>query len=75
MGELLRPERVQVMLTAEELRAVDDWRFRRRMPSRASAIREILRLGLIGQGVNLAEAGDRSRDFGVLSSPARSKSS
>jgi hypothetical protein len=59
------------MLTAEELRAVDDWRFHRRMPSRASAIREILRLGLIAQGVHLAEAGDKSKDFGVLSSPSR----
>ena len=75
MGELVRPERVQVMLTAEELRAVDDWRFRRRMPSRASAIRDILRLGLVAQGVHLAEAGDKSKDFGVLSGPSRSKSS
>jgi hypothetical protein len=51
MSELLRGERVQMMLTADELRAVDDWRFRRRMPSRASALREIIRIGLSAEGV------------------------
>jgi len=37
MGELTRGERLQIMLTKEELSALDDWRFSRRMPSRASA--------------------------------------
>jgi hypothetical protein len=69
MVELLRPERLQVMLTAGELRALDDWRFRRRMPSRASAIREILRIGLSAEGVVLAEEGMRSKDFGVINGP------
>jgi len=35
-----RAERLQIMLTELELGAVDEWRFTRRMPSRASAIRE-----------------------------------
>src|SRR5437773_5402431 len=40
MGEVNRGERLQIMLTPEELRAIDTWRFTKRMPSRASAIRE-----------------------------------
>jgi len=66
MNDLSRPERLQVMLSAEELQALDDWRFRQRMPSRAAAIRELLRLGLCSEGISLAEAGSRSQDFGVL---------
>jgi|GraSoiStandDraft_46_1057282.scaffolds.fasta_scaffold359621_2 metal-responsive CopG/Arc/MetJ family transcriptional regulator len=61
-----RDERLQIMLSAEELRALDDFRFKNRMPSRASAIREILRRGLGVDGQNGAEAGSKSSDFGVL---------
>jgi hypothetical protein len=63
-----RDERLQIMLTEEELSALDDWRFARRMPSRAAAVRELLRLGLAAEGVELAEAGQKSKDFGVTSS-------
>jgi hypothetical protein len=66
MAELGRPERLQIMLNEDELAALDDWRFERRMPSRAAAIRELLRRGLIAEGVEMAEAGQRSRDYGVL---------
>jgi len=38
-----RGERLQIMLTLEELGALDQWRFSRHMPSRAAAIRELLR--------------------------------
>jgi hypothetical protein len=48
------------------LRALDDWRFDRRMPSRAAAIRELLRRGLAAEGVEIAEEGSHSKDFGVL---------
>jgi hypothetical protein len=41
-----RTEKLQLMLDDEELRAIDDWRFENRMPSRAAAIRELLRRGL-----------------------------
>ena len=41
MGELNRGERLQIMLTHAELRIVDTWRFAKRMPSRAAAIREL----------------------------------
>jgi hypothetical protein len=63
------------MLTGEELRAVDSWRFARRMPSRASAIRELLKRGLVAEGFD--EAGDRARskDFGVLGENAEDEGS
>lgn len=61
----MRGERLQVMLTETELSALDDWRFARRMPSRAAAIRELLRLGLAAGGHSLAEPHMRSKDFGV----------
>lgn len=61
-----RSERLQIMLSEKELEAIDDWRFKRRMPSRASAVRELLRLGLLAEGVELADAGEKSSDFGVL---------
>ena len=41
-----RAERVQFMLTRDELEAVDNFRFSHRMPSRAAAVRELLRLAL-----------------------------
>ena len=43
--DLVRPERLQVMLIKEEYAALDAWRFERRMPSRAAAVRELLRRG------------------------------
>ena len=52
-----RVERLQIMLTEDELAALDDWRFVRRMPSRAAAIREILRRGLAAEGFALADKG------------------
>ena len=66
MGELSRGERLQIMLSPEELRAIDDWRFDARMPSRAAAIRELLRRGLAAVGCEIAQPGSRSSDFGVL---------
>jgi hypothetical protein len=50
MGELNRGERLQIMLTPEELRTIDIWRFGKRMPSRAAAIREPLKRGLAAEG-------------------------
>lgn len=66
MGELTRGERLQIMLTNGELAAVDDWRFRKRMPSRASAVRELLKRGLHAEGFTLAENGSKSKDYGVI---------
>jgi hypothetical protein len=64
MSDQNRGERLQIMLTEEELAALDDWRFARRMPSRAAAVRELLRRGLAAEGV-LATGGMKSKDFGV----------
>lgn len=66
MTELTRGERLQIMLAAEELQAVDDWRFTRRMPSRAAAVRELLRRGLEAEGFSTALAGRKSESFGVI---------
>lgn len=66
MSELERAERLQIMLSAEELRAVEDWRFDKRMPSRAAAVRELLRRGLAAEGFLTAQTGAKSQDFGVV---------
>jgi metal-responsive CopG/Arc/MetJ family transcriptional regulator len=66
MVELMRGERLQIMLTQDELRALDDWRFKRRMPSRAAAIRELLKRGLASEGFALADGDTKSQDFGVI---------
>ncbi len=54
------------MLTRAELEALDTWRFGRRMPSRAAAIRELLRRGLAAEGFTLADGQKKSGDFDVL---------
>jgi hypothetical protein len=68
MGELSRGQRLQIMLDDDELHAVDDWRFAARMPSRASAIRELLKRGLAAEGFAVAGTGAKSKDFGVIPS-------
>ena len=70
MSELNRGERLQIMLTEEELRALDDWRFAQRMPSRAAAVRELLRRGLADLGVLDDDGRTRSKDFGVIAAQA-----
>src|ERR1700741_655433 len=62
MSDLTRGERLQIMLTKEEVEALDNWRFDKRMPSRASAVRELLKRGLAAEGVVVV--GLHSRDFG-----------
>jgi hypothetical protein len=68
-----RGERLQVMLNRDELTALDDWRFGKRMPSRAAAIRELLKRGLAGDGFSLADRAVKSKDFGILPRQQRSK--
>jgi hypothetical protein len=76
MAGLKRAERLQIMLTDDEVAAVDDWRFAKRMPSRASAVRELLKRGLAAEGFKLARRGTQSRDYGVIdpAAPAATKS-
>jgi hypothetical protein len=71
MGELTRPERLQIMLTAEELAAVDDWRFSCRLPTRAAAVRELLRRGLAAEGKVPVGPRRASRSFGVVEGKPR----
>ena len=61
-----RDERLQVMLSPEELAAVDDFRFKHRMPTRAAAVRELLKMGLAAVGVD-GGAGLKSSSYGVFS--------
>ena len=73
MAELKRPERLQIMLTEEELKALDDWRFVRRMPSRAAAIRELLKRGLAAEGILIPNDRAKSGQYGVIDSPKAPK--
>ena len=60
----IRDERLQVMLSPEELTAIDDFRFKHRMPTRAAAVRELLKLGLT---VIAADGnGAKSSSYGVF---------
>ncbi|MEA2938733.1 MAG: hypothetical protein QOG83_70 [Alphaproteobacteria bacterium] len=65
----LRGERLQIMLATDELALVDDFRFKRRMPSRAAAVRELFRRGLAAEGFPTAAAGAKSSDFGINGKP------
>ena len=60
-----RAERLQIMLSPEELVVVDDFRFKKRMPSRAAAVRELLKRGLAAEGFDLAAVGAKSSEYGV----------
>ena len=65
MSDLTREQRLQIMLTEQELVAIDDWRFTRRMPTRAAAVRELLKRGLAAEGFLSAAYGAKSSDYGV----------
>ena len=67
MSGLSRETRLQIMLDDAELAAIDDYRFQHRIPSRAAAVRQLLRLGMQASGVQ-ANRGMRSADYGVLES-------
>ena len=60
-----RDVRLQIMLQPQELKALEEWRFSKRMPSRAAAVRELLRRGLAAEGFDLAPDGKQSGAFGV----------
>ena len=60
-----RNTRLQIMLQDQELAAIEEWRFTKRMPSRAAAVRELLRRGLSAEGFALAPEGKQSSQFSV----------
>ena len=65
---LKRTTKLQLMLDDMELKAIDDWRFAHRMPTRAAALRELLRRGLLADEFfdepSTEEA--TTRDFSVV---------
>jgi hypothetical protein len=61
----LRGERLQIMLSPEELSVIDDFRFQHRMPTRTAAVRELLKLGLAAHAT--AGNGMKSSNYGVFS--------
>ncbi|MGO4287294.1 hypothetical protein [Bosea sp. TAB14] len=67
-NELARGERLQIMIDQEELQALEDFRFDNRMPSRAAAIRELLRRGLAATGYDLDGKRRASSEYGVTRS-------
>ncbi|WP_416897299.1 MAG: hypothetical protein ACMVY4_17675 [Minwuia sp.] len=64
-----RTEKLQLMLDDDELAAIDDWRFENRLPTRAAAMRELIRLGLTAHvGETYAER--RTADFRIVAPDA-----
>jgi hypothetical protein len=63
MEDRTRRHRVPIVLTPQELRNVDEWRFTLRMPSRTAAVRALIKLGLASEGVDLASSSLTSTDF------------
>jgi hypothetical protein len=66
-----RADRLQLMLTHDEIQLVDQWRFDHRMPSRSAAVRALMRLGFDTSRAK-TDTGDiplgvASADVGILS--------
>lgn len=74
MAKQERDIRLQIMLRPQELRAIEEWRFSKRMPSRAAAVRELLRRGLAAEGFQIAPDGKHSGEF-TVTEPTRAKGS
>ena len=60
-----RGECIQIMFDPDEWDAVDDFRFKKRMPSGAAAVRELLKRGLAAEGFLTAAFGAKSSTYGV----------
>jgi hypothetical protein len=71
MSGLARETRLQIMLGEAELAAIDDYRFEQRIPSRAAAVRQLLRLGLLA--LKEPKSGRRSAGYGVLANSGGSE--
>jgi metal-responsive CopG/Arc/MetJ family transcriptional regulator len=62
-----RSERIQLMLDEDELEAIDNWRFDNRLPSRAAAIRELIKRGLLNRDLEPPQTKDaKTTDFSVV---------
>jgi hypothetical protein len=60
-----RDDRIQILLNKDELEVLDSWRFAKRMPSRAAAVRELLKRGLASQEMDAASGALLAPEFGV----------
>ena len=69
-----REDRLQIMLSPDELEAVDTFRYEHRLPSRAAAVRELLKRGLASAENMLDGGGRKSSEFGVFNRGPRSHS-
>lgn len=54
------------MLNDEELEVIENWRFDNRMPTRAAAIRELMRRGLQATDLDAPPAFGSTREYGVV---------
>jgi hypothetical protein len=70
---LARGERLQIMLDPAELAALDEFRFSHHMPSRAAAVRELLKRGLAAEGFMRAGSDQASGHFGVVTTGRRDR--
>lgn len=69
-GPAKRSERIQIQLTEDELQSLDTWRFNNHIPSRAAAIRELMRLGLSSkEPQGRSEERRKSTEYGLRSDP------
>jgi len=42
-------ERLHIKITADEIEAIDDWRFANRAPSRSEAVRRLIQIGIVAE--------------------------
>ncbi|MBO6784442.1 MAG: hypothetical protein JJ899_14400 [Alphaproteobacteria bacterium] len=61
-----RSERLQLLLAPAELEAIDDWRYDHRIPTRAAAIRELLRRGLTADDLEAPADNADTSDYSVV---------
>lgn len=69
MARALKPkrtERLQIMLALVELEAIDDWRYDNRIPTRAAAIRELLRRGMTAMDLAPPEQNAETGEYSVI---------
>lgn len=60
MADELKDQRVPIMMSPSELKALDDWMFANRIRSRGEAIRRLCQVGLLANG-KFFEMQDRAR--------------
>lgn len=61
-----RVDKLHVMLSDEEFKAIDDFRFNNRLPSRSDAVQGLMRRELTASGCEDLEPGLSSGAYGVI---------